>query len=79
MQLNKINININNSVELIYEGTRIKEYEIELKQRKGGFIVSCPDLKCFGYSENSFEEAKKDLKEDIIVNLVYGSYIINKL
>ena len=35
------------------------------QERSGGFIVRCPVLRTFGYSDVSFEEAKKDHQDDI--------------
>jgi hypothetical protein len=35
------------------------------QERNGGYIVRCPVLKTFGYSEVSFDEAQKDHEQDI--------------
>jgi hypothetical protein len=72
---NKLVVSVSDNVNISYGDKEIKNIPIEHRIRKGAYIITCKTLKSYGFSENSFEEAKKDLIEDIKTGFIYGDIL----
>jgi hypothetical protein len=72
-------IKITDSLYIKYGDKEFKNLPLIFKLTEGVYNIFSKETNSIGFSTISYDEAKKDLEEDIKVNFEYNSFIKKKL